>query len=469
MLLVNSLTISNKQNGRNTCSFRLRDRLEGFAPLIGQEVIVEDNGTKIFAGTIDRTRKSIPIRASEKFFDIECTDFNQLADRHLVPRIFTSQLAGDIVRDIVNTELVDEGITNGGVEDSFIIEKAVFAYVTAAEAFNDLSRITGLSWNIDEDKVMNFFDRATNIAPFKIKEGFGNHRNVVVTRQREQYRNTQFLRAGNDITDLRTESFVGDGTRAAFVLKFKVALVPAIKLNSVTKTVGIRGVEGGKDFYWSKFEKEITPDDGATPLVLSDDLDVTYQGFFPIIVKSVNSTEVTDRATIEGGTGIYEDIVDDPSIENNELALQKVNGLLRRFGTIPEIVSFQTDQNGLKSGQLLTVELPEFGLNGTFLIDSVDINDIDGLILRHDVIALSGEHLGGWHEFFRKLAEIGREFVIRENELLLLLRQFDETITITDAFNTVDPLEDFKDDPYSCWLVGSAVVGKSRHCTPLEI
>ena len=240
-------------------------------------------------------------------------------------------------------------------------------------------------------------------------------------------------------------------------------------LNTVAKTVGIRGVDTGKDFYWSKFEKEITQDDSGTSLLSTDDLDVTYQGFVPIIVQALNATEISDRLAIEGGTGVYEDIVDDPSIENNELALQKVNGMLRRFGIIPEIVTFETDRAGLRSGQLLTINLPEYGLDDTYLVDNVDISDVDAKILRYRITALSGEHLGGWHEFFRKLADIGREFTINDNELLLLLRQFDELITITDAFNTTDALEDFKDDPYSCWLVGSAVVGKSRHCTPLQI
>ncbi len=433
LLQVNTLRISDNLNSRNTCDFTLLDPTGAYRPSVGQEVIVTDGGTRRFAGTIDEVQEEQPLGTTALVLQCQCVDYNQIADRHLVARVYENQTIGAIVRDIVMQDLAGEGVTTTKVQDGPTITKAVFNYMSVAEAFNSLAELTGYAWNLDYNKDLHFFARETYVAPFSLSDTSANFRNMTVRQTREQYRNRQYIRAGQDITDPRTESFVGDGASKTFVLAFPVALVPIVTVNGASKTVGIRSLDTGKDWYWSKGEKEITQDDAAAALASTDTLAVTYQGLFPIILASQADAEISSRATTEGGTGVYEAIEDDQSIDSQTLATQKADGLLRRFGRIPRIVEFETDTGGLVAGQLITINVTAHNLSSQFLIDSVQAQDMAGQFLRYRVRALDGERLGGWVEFFQKLAQAGRKFVIRENEVLILLRRFADAMVCGDS------------------------------------
>ncbi|MGE5553292.1 MAG: LamG-like jellyroll fold domain-containing protein [Betaproteobacteria bacterium] len=430
LLRAGSVSITDELNSRNTCSFVLLDPTGGYRPSVGQEVIITDGGKRVFAGTIDSVEESQPAGTSALACAVSCVDYNQIADRHLVARVYENQTLGAIVRDIVAQDLAGEGITTTHVQDGPTITKAVVNYQTVAEAFNELAELTGYWWNIDYSKDLWFVARESNAAPWSISDSNWNCRNLTVTQTREQYRNRQYIRAGQDLTDPRTETFKGDGETRTFVLAFPVGKAPtSVMVNGVSKTIGIRGVDTGKDWYWSKDEREITQDDSGTRLTASDTLSVTYQGLYPIILSSQVDSEIAVR-------GVYEAIEDDQNIDSEDLATQKADALLRRFGRIPRVVTFETDKPGLAAGQLITINLTAHNLAADFLIDSVSASDVDGQFLRYQVRALDGEALGGWQAFFRKLAAAGRKFVIRENEVLVLLRRFNDPVTIPDTLTT---------------------------------
>ena len=102
-----------------------------------------------------------------------------------------------------------------------------------------------------------------------------------------------------------------------------------------------------------------------------------------------------------------------------------------------------------------TVTLTRYGISAAeYLLEKVDLRDLDGTVLRYTVTALSGEALGGWHEFFRKLVKGGRKFVIRDNEVLLLLRATSEAVALTDAMTPTTGTRESR--------VGTALVGYSE-------
>lgn len=414
--------------------------------------LIDDN--RIFAGSISRISESQHVGTSGLWYEIECADYNELCDRHFVARAYDNQTLGQIVTDIVTQDLAGEGISTAGVETGPTITRAVFNYSTVTAAFNDLSDLTGLSWYIDYNKTLYFRSRNSNLAPFGLTATSKNWRNLRVERTREQYRNRQYLRAGQDLTSTRTENFAGDGKRRTFTLSYPVGKVPTITVNGVAKTVGIRTVDSGKDFYWNKGSPDIVQDDAGTLLTSTDTLAVTYQGLFPIIVASENAAEISARAALMGGTGVYESVDEAAEIDSNSLAIDYANGLLRRFGVIPTVVTFETDTAGLAAGQLININIPVHGLSGDFLIESVETNDINARLLRYQVKALSGERLGGWDEFFRKLSDTGGSLVLRENEVLLMLRTFGESMVLSDAMTTTAVAPETR--------VGYALVGFSE-------
>ena len=421
LYVAGTVRIADALNSRNTCSFELASGT-GYRPSVGQVVNVHESGALRFAGTIDSLSETQPIGTTWLSVQCQCVDYNQLADRRLVARVYEQQTLQHIVRDIVMQDLSGEGLTTANVQTGPVITTAVFNYHAASTCFDELSELTGFAWNIDYHRDVHFFARETYTAPIVLTDTSANFAHMRVERTREQYRNRQYIRAGQDITSSRTESFRGDGHIRTFVLAFPVATNPSVTVNGLARTVGIRGVETGRDFYWNKGQPEITHDQALPVLSATDVVAVTYRGLFPIILTAQDDGEIVARAASEGGSGLYEGIKDVPDIDTQALATEKAHGLLRRYGRIPQIVDFETDAAGLAAGQLLTIRVTTHNINAQFLIDSVQSTDINGRFLRHRVKALSGEHLGGWVAFFKRLTEAGRRFVIRDNEVLVLLR-----------------------------------------------
>jgi hypothetical protein len=376
----------------------------------------EADGTLQFDGLIYDDRASVRARTAAEFLADHNTGLPLPVDQWTTSKMpFNSALTA-------TTQ----------IQDGLLLTKAVFNYRTVTEAFNELAELSGYSWNIDHYKVMHFFARETNYASTAITGA--NARNFSARTTRDQYRNRQYVRAGYALTAERTESFVGDGTRKVFTLAFPCGKVPsAVTVDGTPKTIGIREVETGKDWYWQKGETTISQDDAAGALGGAEILAVTYQGLYPLIVDNRNSPEIAARQAVEGGTGLYEAIEDEPDYDDDSLAIDKSNALLRKYGRINKTVVFETDETGFRAGQLVSITLSELGLSGFYLISQVTIRDVTGLgDLRHVVTALDGEDLGGWIEFYRKLAAAGQKFVIRENEVLVTLRYMEDELVCGD-------------------------------------
>lgn len=268
------------------------------------------------------------------------------------------------------------------------------------------------------DKLLHFFDRGTFNAPFSIDES-SNIRNVKVKKDRQEYRNRQYVRAGQDISTVQIRTFKGDGETQTFSVDLPIAKVPTIKVNGVAGTVGIRGVETNKDWYWQKNDKTISQDSAGTKLSASDTLTVEFQGYYPIMAVSESPEEINNRRAIEGGSGIYENIEEKASLDTKEAALDYSSGLLRRYAKIAKTLTFDTFTAGLKAGMLLPVNIPTHGINNEkMLISKVTINDLGAADsrLNYAVECLDGEAVGGWVNFFKKIVQQGKTFVIREPE-----------------------------------------------------
>jgi hypothetical protein len=449
-LRAGSLSISDTLNARNTCRFTLIVPTIATLPAIGAEVVISNGATVVFSGTLDNTTAThlAPPNAAIAV-ECECVDHNTLADRRLVAEVYETpgQTLGDIVRNLVATYLAGFGVTDTEVQDGPVIERAVFNYQTVADVFNELAELTGYSWNIDYSKVLHFFARETNYSPYDLTVTSANWRDMVVSRERSQYRNKQLVRAGTDLTDAQTDPFVGDGTRKIFVVKYPVASEPTITVATVAKTVGIRGLETGFDWYWNKGSNELSQDDGAPAVGAGVAISAVYTGMQPIMLSAQDDAAIA-------ADGIWEAIEDRPNVDQEALAVDIANGLLRKLGSVPVVVEWETDTDGLEAGQLVTITIPALGLSGRYLIESVQLADLNGARLRYRVKALDSETQGGWEEFFRNVLRVGRKFVIRDNEVLLLLRTFSETVTLTDAASYTTATA-----AASKWVVGTSVLG----------
>lgn len=413
----------------------------------------------LFHGTIDEIAKVWLEPDAGLRYELECVDWNQLGDRRLIAEDYAEMLAGDIARDAVDQYLTEDGVGDLFIEDGPVITKLVSNYLSARRLLSDLAELCGFSWYIDYDKQLHFFPHIANAAPFVLNSGASGtvrSASVDVRTSRTQYRNHQYVRAGHDITDDQVEVFAGDGQRRTFTVGFPIAAAPTVSLDGAAQTVGVRGVDEGVQWYWQKDSGEVSQDTSEDVLTTGQVLTVTYQGLFPVIIEIRDDAKVAERQAVEGGSGLYQAVENHPQLDGENLAIEKTLALLRKYGRLPTMLSFETWQSGLKAGQLITVNIPELGLTGEWLLEDVSVTDLSGRRRLYRGQAVDGEHLGGWLEFFRKFAEAGQQFIARENENIQSVTSFADQGTI------IDSLTPTPDAVTVQWLVDVALVDQSE-------
>jgi hypothetical protein len=402
-------------------------------PEDGAEIFVIEDGVRLFGGHLIEPEEESSPGLDVLFMNCTCVEYSAICDRRLVNKAYNNQWLGDIVRDIVTQFMGDEGIDVSAVQNGTVIKKAIFPWYSVTQAFNDLAELTGMSWWIDQYKVLHFCSRAAVPGPplnnLAIQNG-----SLRVRRDRQDYRNHQVLRAGAGLTDARVETFVGDGERRTFNTAFKMGTQPAVTVNGAKKTIGIRQLEVGKDWYWNKGATEITQDSSAAVLTPGDIVSVTYQGLFPIIVSAQNGAEVQARKAVEGGSGRYSRVEERSNIETIDAAIAAAQASLNRFSEISTSITCYTDTPGFAPGQLVAVDFPQHAITGDFLIESINAVWPAGRdSILYTVKGISGDTFGGWQAYFRRLMKIGREFVINENEVVVGLQSFEDAVTVADS------------------------------------
>lgn len=436
--LHDSLSIDDVIDERTTCQFQVIDTAGAKTFAKGQPYEIYDGATLIAAGVIDSAKYRV-LPGGQRLHRVTGADWHYLADKRVCAEAYASTAAGAIVKDLVDNYLAAEGVTYTltSVQDGPTILEAVFNYVPVSQAIESLTDKAGYVWYIDVDKILYFMARSTNAAPWAAAKTDMLDGSVSLESTNSKYRNRQYVRGGKDITDAQTEIAVGDGESRAFVVGYPIAKVPTVEISLnggayAAGTVGIRGLDTGKDWYWSKGSNTISQDDSGTVLTAVDKIKVVYQGEFDIVILSQSCAAIAEQLAIEGaGTGYNDDVIDDQSISSREAGFQVAAQALNRYGAVSRRLKFRTRRSGLKPGQLLTVTMTEYGLTAAeMLIEAVTIST-DSTYVWYDVTAVEGPEMGSWAQLFKTMATRGEAFVVRENikeeQILITLETFAKT------------------------------------------
>ena len=126
---------------------------------------------------------------------------------------------------------------------------------------------------------------------------------------------------------------------------------------------------------------------------------------------------------------------DDAALEKAVALLDRTR--LRSTGDFRRVVTFESDVTGIELGMLVPINVSEYGLNGNFLVDQMQVRDLHGQKLWYVITALEAETIGGWQEFWRKMTramfQSGQQIVVRDNEVILLLRTFNDNVLAAES------------------------------------
>lgn len=419
--------INDQLNRRTTFDCTITSLLTVPEINIGDTITLKEDAVTIFSGVVKNLVKFEAYKGVLNY-KVSASDNSALADKRLVAKVYSNTNVDVIVNDIIDTILFEEGVTAGVIHNDIVIEKAVFNYISCSDALDYLKDITGYNWEIDFNRQLNFFSRDNYTAPNTLNDDL-RHFDFEEIRNLDRYRNVQYTRGGLGETSsqpLEKPAPKPDGQTRTFTLRFPIASKPDIFIDSVqvnANDVGINGKERNKKWYYTINGNTITQDPSETVLT-TEILEVTYKGYRHLFGRVDDPSQINSRKLVEDNTsGIYERVTDAKTVNDINQLRQFGQSLIEKYGDINNKVSFETEVSGFKTGQLLTVQKPLYGIAEDFLIESVNASPI-GENIQYSISALDGASLGGWEQFFKSLYEQTRQFVIAENELLIILNTF---------------------------------------------
>lgn len=465
-----ALSVSQIITGTTTCELQLISKDGPDLDVeVGYEVLIDTPIGRIFGGTIEDLRFDNPQQSKVVNYELGLVDHTQCLNRRLVAASFedlgdpVTQTIGDVFKGIHALVLADGCVVLGQIDDGPLLQKINFNFVTATQAFNDLQRLTGNTfvWRVDYFRVLTFRPRDSFVAPYDL---LGADELTMQTfdfeQSRETYRNKQFVRGGKTTSDSRTDNFEADGKNKTFVCSLPLAGKPVIQINTVAVDPAVIGIKGVDDedlsFIW--FFAVDDPDVSARSApVVGTDVDITYDGLFPIIFVKSELGEIAAREAIEPGDGIYENLFVDENLDLPQ-ARATADGLIEKYARIPKRITYLTKKIGLlQAGMIQSVEFDRFGTRviADYLLDTVELR-IVGDLLEFSVKGTEGKEYLEWLEFWRQIIS-GRVFLLRDNEKIIIPQAIFDVLQLSEVLVTAlsDTRIPFGSDPYTTPIFNS--------------
>ena len=421
--------IMDRVEDRSTADVKIWDETGVYHWSKGQPVSIKDSESLelLFSGYVETsTEQMLPGGGKAMYHTLAAADNHYLADKRIIMKAWEDTEVSEIVSFCVTSILTGEGISIGEIiptSPERIITQGFSCSLN--NLFDQCATFAGYTWFISSDKKFYFIPRTTYSAPFNIEKVGDNYpyvRNntITVVSGNPEFRNYQYIRGGKETTDAQVEGDMGTGEKTTFTVAYDIAEKPGVTVsynggNYVTKTVGIRGVESGFDWYWSVGTNTISQDMLAVYKLqppstgyAGDKIRITYRGQYDIMACTLDYESVLDRIDVEGGgTGYVENICDDTTMKRSVDAIFKANAMLDKFAMVGDKISYTTHEKGLAAGQMQYITSPEHGLvNVECLITSVKTRDESGYTW-YDITAINGPVDDYWTKVFLSLAKLG--------------------------------------------------------------
>jgi hypothetical protein len=397
-----------------------------YAPAVNDTVELLDTGVTIFKGLILTVDKSTDGHSVVRY-DCQCVDNAHFLNRILVTETYTNTTIDAIIASIILTYAPT--FTTVNVDAPIAVETITFNRISVSEALQKLSRLSNYSWYVDYTNDIHFFAKNTELAPFSITDTSNNYiyESLEVTEDISQLRNRVLIQGGEAEGDERTELFDGNGTKKFFPLSNKWTSAPTVTVGGVAQTVGVDYLDDEADFniLWSFQEKYLKFT--TAPAAGTNNIVVTGIPLYSILVQ------VEDRPSIDT-YGVAEFSKTDTTITSKVEARDFAIAELEAYAEKVSEASFSTYTPGLRSGQTITVNSTQRGVNENFLIQKVTFRMVSPTVGIYQVELATLKTITLIDFLISQLRANGTILKDTENLLLQKFLTFtDDSVTLSDS------------------------------------
>lgn len=428
----------------------LRGGDKTYTPEVNDEIILTINGTREFGGVIIRVEQQVESPKLVKY-KVTCKDFSQFLDRQLITENYTSTTVEDIIKDIIDNHTT--GFTYVNVDAPISVTSISFNRLTPSKCFEKLADKTNYHWYVDYNKDVHFKPKSGEGAPFNLTDDessadYGKyiHKSLFQERDLSQIRNTILVEGGEQKGAERTITRDGSevSTEGVLNLEYKFAQRPVVKVDSVTKTVGIDFLDDDASFdvLWNFNEKYLRFTPGNIPTA-GEVIEMTGEPLFPILVQVPDEDSIAEF-------GRYEFAIKDTTIRSDDEAIERAIAEIKAYGNSIVEGHFDTYNAGLRAGQRINITDTFRELDEQVLIQKVRLRAITptGDRLVHQVEYATLKTLG-IIDFLQKQV-LDEDIKEGQLESLISLIRLQDTVATSDDLKT--PTK--KTSPYK-WGAGS--------------
>lgn len=342
-----------------------------YRPALGDAVQMVKDGTVIFGGVVIETSEKI--EGLVKFFSVICKDYTETLDGTFVAKTYSNMTAAAIISDII-TNFAPAGFTITHVVAPYVVDSISFNYLAISQCLQKLAEaIPGYDWYIDYAKDIHFFLTTSNSAPFGLDDTSGNfnYQSLIFDTKLSQLRNQIVVRGGDTLGTAVDNQQVADGKQRIFFVGYNLTTFLAYKALAASPTsfVALTVGSDGKDNPAS-FDALYNPDKGlltfpdATKPAINDVVKYTGVPSFPLISIVQDSVSVNTY-------GVYEYLIVDKTITTKTQSQARAQAELLKYSQPLTTGSFDTITDGLQQGQVITINCPARGINGTYKIQQI--------------------------------------------------------------------------------------------------
>lgn len=415
-VLAGTLSVTSEIGQRSQGSIGVWSALGVYWQYGTQVQVYDATGALAFAGytTKDEATKSPGSRQGTGYLEhtISLMDNCYRADKRRPFKTYLGSTAGAIVRDLLSSYLAAEGVTAtaSSVATGPVITEVIWSgSKSCSEALTWLAQQSGYWWQIDKFGVL-WFQPYGGVAATTRIDGtqIDAMQDVRVVYGNDMYVNRQYAKGAYGEKRNQTDTFSGNGQTRSYTCSYPLSSHVSVTLNGVAQPLGTKGVDNGKPFYWAVGDAVVAQDPANTPLTSSDTLVVSYNGRYPVLAMAQNNALITAQKAREGGgTGLVESVYTNTKVHTLAAAFQIASAMLAHYGQDTTILTFSTQYSGLQPGQMLTVNLSDYGLSTkNMLIDAVTIDDQgpDNFTIWYRVVAVgSPVESAQWQTYWQGL------------------------------------------------------------------